>query len=164
MALLTTATWHDASRAQLQPAPADPAQMTVELQMSNIEGQKIFVPSRLVVPANTTMRLLLTNPSGTRHTFKSPSLFQEADAEWLQGQSQGASVGEDGALLVDPGGYAAIRFTTGDLDYHPFWCTVPGHAAWGMTGALLVMPAPGDPDAIPPADAAEAGPAGIPAQ
>ena len=79
-----------------------------------------FLPDRIVVSSGGPVNLALDNQGGLFHDLAIPDLgFRIAAAS-------GAQV-SGGLELLEPGEY-------------PFECTVPGHAAAGMIGVLIVTP------------------------
>lgn len=117
-------------------AAAQPA-TTIEIEMGTPEGQKVFVPDQLRLPAGESLRLVLVNRSDNDHAFVAPDLMQHADVRLLDGESAKATL-QDGAVTVGSHGQAVLALRIARPGTYDFRCPMPGHAEWGMRGTLTV--------------------------
>lgn len=85
-----------------------------------------FTPNRIDAKVGVPLTLQLTNKGTERHDLNFESLHMPG----LGGVES----------LVEPGGSTTITLTFDKPGTHTFICTLPGHAAAGMTGAAYVTP------------------------
>jgi len=85
-----------------------------------------FVPSRLDAKVGVPLRVRLTNNGTERHDLNFPSLHMPG----LEGVES----------ILEPGETRSITLTFAEPGTHNFICSLPGHAAAGMTGAVFVTP------------------------
>ena len=85
-----------------------------------------FVPSRLDAKVGVPLRVRLTNNGTERHDLNFPSLHMPG----LEGVES----------ILEPGETRSITLTFPEPGTHNFICSLPGHAAAGMTGAVFVTP------------------------
>jgi uncharacterized cupredoxin-like copper-binding protein len=85
-----------------------------------------FVPRRLDAQVGVPLTVRITNPGLKRHDLNFTSLHMPG----LQGVQS----------ILEPGETRTITLTMDQPGTHTFTCTLPGHAAAGMTGALFVRP------------------------
>lgn len=85
-----------------------------------------FEPSRLDAKVGVPMTVRLTNQGSERHDLNFPSLHMPG----LEGVES----------ILEPGETRTITLTFTEPGTHNFICTLPGHAAAGMTGAVFVTP------------------------
>ena len=85
-----------------------------------------FVPSRLDAKVGVPLRVRLTNNGTERHDLNFPSLHMPG----LAGVES----------ILEPGETRSITLTFPEPGTHNFICSLPGHAAAGMTGAVFVTP------------------------
>lgn len=85
-----------------------------------------FVPSRLDAKVGVPLRVRLTNNGTERHDLNFPSLHMPG----LEGVES----------ILEPGETRSITLTFTEPGTHNFICSLPGHAAAGMTGAVFVTP------------------------
>lgn len=85
-----------------------------------------FEPSRLDAKVGVPMTVRLTNEGSERHDLNFPSLHMPG----LEGVES----------ILEPGESRTITLTFTEPGTHNFICTLPGHAAAGMTGAVFVTP------------------------
>lgn len=83
-----------------------------------------FTPNRLDVKAGVPITLQLTNKGSEQHDLNFPSLHMPA----LEGVES----------ILDPGQTRTITLEFDQPGTHTFICSLPGHAAAGMTGAVYV--------------------------
>jgi nitrite reductase (NO-forming) len=85
-----------------------------------------FTPNRLDATAGETLLVRLTNQGLERHDLNFPS---------------GHMPGLEGVeAILAPGESRTIRLRFDKPGTHTFLCSLPGHAAAGMTGAVFVRP------------------------
>lgn len=85
-----------------------------------------FVPNQILATVGVPMTLRLSNKGTERHDLNFPSLGMPG----LQGVES----------ILAPGETRTITLRFDEPGTHTFICSLPGHAAAGMTGAVLVRP------------------------
>jgi nitrite reductase (NO-forming) len=85
-----------------------------------------FIPNRIDARAGVTLSVRLTNNGRERHDLNFPSLHMPG----LQGVE----------AILEPGETRTITLRFDEPGTHTFSCSLPGHAAAGMTGAVFVRP------------------------
>lgn len=85
-----------------------------------------FTPNRIDAKVGVPITVRLTNRGTERHDLSFPSLHMPG----LQGVE----------TILDPGETRTVTLTFDQAGTHTFICTLPGHAASGMTGAAYVSP------------------------
>ncbi len=85
-----------------------------------------FTPSQLDAKVGVPLRVRLTNRGTERHDLNFPSLHMPG----LQGVES----------ILEPGETRTITLQFDQPGTHTFICSLPGHAAAGMTGAVFVRP------------------------
>ncbi len=85
-----------------------------------------FVPNRLNAKVGMPLRVSLTNRGTERHDLN----FQAIHMPGLQGVES----------ILEPGETRTITLQFDTPGTHTFICSLPGHAAAGMTGAVFVRP------------------------
>lgn len=85
-----------------------------------------FVPNRIDAKAGVPLRVQLINVGTERHDLN----FQSLHMPGLEGVE----------AILNPGETRTITLTFDQAGTHTFICTLPGHAALGMTGAAFVSP------------------------
>lgn len=85
-----------------------------------------FVPSRIDAKVGVPLRVQLINRGTERHDLNFPSLHMPG----LKGVE----------AILEPGETRTLTLTFDAPGTHTFICTLPGHAASGMTGAAFVSP------------------------
>ena len=85
-----------------------------------------FVPNRLDAKVGVPLRVRLTNNGTERHDINFSSLHMPG----LEGVQS----------ILEPGETRMITLTFNEPGTHSFVCSLPGHAAAGMTGAVFVTP------------------------
>ena len=83
-----------------------------------------FVPNRIDAKAGVPITVRLVNRGTERHDLNFPSLHMPG----LAGVES----------ILEPGETRTITLTFDQPGTHTFICTLPGHAASGMTGAAYV--------------------------
>jgi nitrite reductase (NO-forming) len=85
-----------------------------------------FTPNRLDAKVGVPLTVRLTNRGLERHDLNFPSLHMPG----LEGVES----------ILEPSATRTIRLQFDTPGTHTFICTLPGHAAAGMTGAVFVRP------------------------
>jgi nitrite reductase (NO-forming) len=85
-----------------------------------------FVPNSLTAKVGVPLRVTLTNRGTERHDLNFPALHMPG----LQGVES----------ILEPGETRSITLQFDTPGTHTFICSLPGHAAAGMTGAVTVRP------------------------
>ena len=83
-----------------------------------------FTPNRIDAKVGVPVSVVLTNRGTERHDLNFPSLHMPG----LQGVE----------AILEPGESRTVTLTFDQPGTHAFICTLPGHAAAGMTGAAFV--------------------------
>jgi len=85
-----------------------------------------FSPNRLDAKVGVPLKVRLTNRGLERHDLNFPSLHMPG----LEGVES----------ILEPGETRTITLQFDEPGTHTFICSLPGHAAVGMTGAVFVRP------------------------
>lgn len=85
-----------------------------------------FAPNGLNATVGVPLRVTLTNRGTERHDLNFPALHMPG----LQGVES----------ILEPGETRSITLQFDTPGTHSFICSLPGHAAAGMTGAVTVRP------------------------
>ena len=85
-----------------------------------------FTPNRIDAKVGVPLTVRLTNRGTERHDLN----FEALHMPGLAGVE----------AILNPGETRTIRLTFDQPGTHTFICTLPGHAAAGMTGAAFVKP------------------------
>ncbi len=85
-----------------------------------------FTPNRIDAKVGESLTIRLTNRGTERHDLN----FQSIHMPGLAGVES----------ILEPGETRTITLTFDQPGTHTFICTLPGHAAAGMTGAVYVTP------------------------
>ena len=85
-----------------------------------------FTPNQINAKVGVPLTLRLTNRGTERHDLN----FEALHMPGLQGAE----------AILEPGETRTITLTFDQPGTHTFICTLPGHAAAGMTGAVFVSP------------------------
>ena len=85
-----------------------------------------FTPNQLDAKVGVPLTVRLTNRGTERHDLNFPSLHMPG----LGGIES----------ILDPGETRTITLQFDEPGSHTFICSLPGHAAAGMTGAVFVQP------------------------
>jgi uncharacterized cupredoxin-like copper-binding protein len=120
-------------------APALAAQSVTEVKVSlgNQAGELKFFPSDLNFVAGQKYKLVLDNPSATKHYFTAKDF---ADASWTQ-KVEAGKVEIKGAiheLELKPGATAEWVLIPEKPGTYQLRCTIPGHTEAGMTGKIVI--------------------------
>lgn len=98
----------------------DPSTGSAEIVMEDLR----FTPNQLNAKVGVPLRLRLTNRGTERHDLNFPSLHMPG----LEGVES----------ILEPGETRTVTLQFDQPGEHTFICTLPGHAASGMTGAVIV--------------------------
>ena len=98
-------------------APAAPSIVFEEMR---------FVPNRIDARVGVPLTVRLTNSGRERHDLNFPALHMPN----LEGVE----------AILEPGETQTITLRFDQAGTHTFSCSLPGHAAAGMTGAVFVRP------------------------
>ena len=103
-------------------APSDGSSGVAEVVLEEMR----FKPNRINAKVGVPLTLRLTNEGTERHDLN----FESIHMPGLRGVES----------ILEPGETRSITLTFDEPGTHLFICTLPGHAAAGMTGALFVSP------------------------
>lgn len=110
----------------------------IKVSLGNSSGELKFFPSRIELKTGTPYKLLLDNPSSTKHYFTSKDF---ADASWTR-KVQAGKVEVKGAihkLELKPGAEAEWVLTPMKSGTYELHCSIKGHAAAGMVGEIVII-------------------------
>ena len=100
----------------------------------DMQGRR-FMPSEVVLPADTKVKLVLLNHDSELHAFVPGTLFAGVN---MNVSGNGFPEFTDAGfrrLIVPPDGRAEIGFIPARIGDYPFLCDMPGH---DMKGTILV--------------------------
>ena len=100
----------------------DPSTGSAEIVLEDLR----FTPNQLNAKVGVPLTVRLTNRGLERHDLNFPSIHMPG----LEGVES----------ILEPGETRTIRLQFDAPGSHTFICTLPGHAAAGMTGAVFVRP------------------------
>lgn len=100
----------------------DPSTGSAEIVMEDLR----FTPNQLNARVGLPLNVRITNRGTERHDLNFSSLHMPA----LKGVES----------ILEPGGVRTITLRFDQAGTHSFSCSLPGHAAAGMTGAVFVRP------------------------
>ena len=95
-------------------------------QVEIVATEMRFSPNRIDARVGQSVLITIVNRGSERHDL----VFQSIEMPDLRGVE----------TLTMPGQSTRLRMTFDRPGTYPFLCTIPGHAASGMTGALFVSP------------------------
>ena len=132
LCLMTT----DAALAAVAPSqqPVD----TLTIHLGNELGSLVFEPNTLTFDAGKRYKLLLDNPSPTKHYFTAKDF---ADVIWTQ-KVEAGNVEVKGAiheLELKPAAEAEWVFVPQKPGTYELHCSIAGHAEAGMVGTLTIV-------------------------
>ena len=102
--------------------PSDGSSGTADVVLEEMR----FKPNRINAKVGVPLTVRLTNEGTERHDLN----FESIHMPGLGGVES----------ILEPGETRSITLTFDEPGTHLFICTLPGHAAAGMTGALFVSP------------------------
>jgi uncharacterized cupredoxin-like copper-binding protein len=118
-------------------ATAQTALIEVKVSLGSPQGELKFFPDTLQFTAGQKYKILLDNPSPTKHYFTAKDF---ADASWTQ-KVQAGKVEVKGAiheLELKPGALAEwviVPMKSGSYELH---CSIAGHTEAGMVGKISI--------------------------
>jgi uncharacterized cupredoxin-like copper-binding protein len=116
--------------------------LEVTVQLGNVANELRFVPNTLRFEAGKRYKLKLSNPSKLKHYFTAKDF---ADNIWNQ-KVEAGNVEIKGAIHeveLKPTAQADWVFVPIKSGTYELHCSIPGHAAAGMTGTLTIAITPG---------------------
>ncbi|ACK70995.1 blue-copper-protein-like protein [Gloeothece citriformis PCC 7424] len=119
------------------PALASTDTTQVKVSLGNSAGELKFFPNHFEFVAGQKYKLLLDNPSPTKHYFTSKDF---ADASWTQ-KVEAGKVEVKGAiheLELKPGAEAEWVFIPLKGGTYELHCSVSGHSEAGMIGDIVI--------------------------
>lgn len=121
----------------LTPAFAQSAPVEVKISLGSSQGELKFFPSQLNFVAGQKYKLILDNPSPTKHYFTAKDF---ADASWTQ-KVEAGKVEIKGAiheLELKPTAMAEWVIVPLKTGKYKLVCTIPGHLDAGMVGEITI--------------------------
>ena len=118
-------------------ALASQAPTEIKVSLGNTAGELKFFPNHLEVQTGTAYKLLLDNPSPSKHYFTAKDF---ADASWTR-KVQAGKVEVKGAiheLELKPTAEAEWVFTPMKPGKYELHCSIAGHAEAGMVGEIII--------------------------
>ncbi len=109
----------------------------VKVELGAKGGDLVFEPSQLIFQAGKLYKLVVENPSPTKHYF---SALRFASAVWTRKvEADGVEIkGSVREIEVKPGGEAEWFFVPVKAGTFRLECTIPGHAEAGMVGTIRI--------------------------
>jgi uncharacterized cupredoxin-like copper-binding protein len=129
--------------APIKPAAVDFTKqeaIAVKVSLSNSDNELKFIPDRFTFESGKRYKLLLSNPSETKHYFTSKDF---ADAIWTQNVVAGnvEVKGNIRELELRPNTTAEWTFVPIKSGTYELHCAIVGHAEAGMRGTITIQPA-----------------------
>lgn len=121
-------------------APSQQPVDTLNIHLGNQSGALVFEPDQLTFSAGKRYKLVLDNPSPTKHYFTAKDF---ADVIWTQ-KVEAGQVEVKGAvheLELKPGAEAEWVFVPQKPGIYELHCSIAGHAEAGMVGNLTISAA-----------------------
>lgn len=118
-------------------APSQQSIETVQANLGNTSGALVFEPDQLTFEAGKRYKLVLENPSPTKHYFTAKDF---SDIIWTQ-KVEAGNVEVKGAiheLELKPGAEAEWVFIPQKPGTYELHCSIAGHAEAGMVGTITV--------------------------
>ncbi|MEB3210320.1 MAG: cupredoxin domain-containing protein [Leptolyngbyaceae bacterium] len=118
-------------------APSQQPTETVNIHLGNAAGELVFEPNHLTFVAGKRYKLVLDNPSPTKHYFTSKDF---SDVTWTQ-KVEAGNVEVKGMvheLELKPGAEAEWVFISQKPGTYELHCSIAGHAEAGMVGTITV--------------------------
>ncbi len=118
-------------------ALANTDDIELKVSLGNSSGELKFFPNNLTLKTGRQYKLLLDNPSPSKHYFTAKDF---ADASWTK-KVQAGKVEVKGAiheLELKPEAAAEWVITPMKPGKYELHCSIPGHAEAGMTGEIVV--------------------------
>ncbi len=113
--------------------------IAVKVSLSNSDNELKFIPDRFTFESGKRYKLLLSNPSETKHYFTSEDF---ADAIWTQNVVAGnvEVKGNIRELELRPNTTAEWTFVPIKSGTYELHCAIAGHAEAGMRGTITIQP------------------------
>ncbi|MGI0487001.1 cupredoxin domain-containing protein [Pantanalinema rosaneae CENA516] len=111
--------------------------IAVQVSLGNAANELRFVPDHLEFVSGQRYKLLLTNPSNSKHYFTAKDF---TDGIWTQ-KVEAGKVEVKGAIHeveLKPGAQAEWLFVPIKAGNYELHCSIPGHTEAGMTGTVVV--------------------------
>jgi uncharacterized cupredoxin-like copper-binding protein len=115
-------------------APQSQAIRTIAVVM---QGSR-FIPAKIVVRRDETVRFLITNRDPIAHEFVLGDAVEQAEHEKEMASMPGMPMDDPNGVTVAPGSVGSLVWTftrAGELQYA---CHLPGHYQDGMVGQLTI--------------------------
>ncbi len=109
----------------------------IKVSLGDRAGNLKFIPNHFNFTVGQKYKLVLENPSATKHYFTAKDF---ADASWTQ-KIQVGKVEIKGAihdLELKPTGQAEWFFVPMKPGIYKLYCSIPNHAESGMTGEIVI--------------------------
>ena len=119
-------------------AIAQPNFTEIPIHLGDESGQLQFFPNDIHLKLNQKYKLILDNPSPSKHYFTAKDF---ADASWTQ-KVQAGKVEIKGAihdLELKPGGLAEWVLIPQKAGIYSLYCSVLGHREAGMIGKITIQ-------------------------
>jgi len=110
------------------------AARSVEVDLSEFE----FAPNSLTFDRSQPYRLVLRNDGSFTHTFTSKGFFQAIAAQKLVSATGVQTLPYIEQIEVPAGGSKELDFVAERAGRYPLECSVFMHAAFGMTGEIVI--------------------------
>ncbi|NUN63932.1 copper-binding protein [Pseudanabaena biceps] len=113
--------------------------IAVNVSLSNTANELKFIPDRFIFESGKRYKLVLSNPSATKHYFTSKDF---ADAVWTQNVVAGnvEIKGNIRELELRPNTTAEWTFVPIKSGTYELHCAIAGHAEAGMRGSITIQP------------------------
>ena len=135
--LIVLAIAFSGSLIAINPVGASEQPIEVKVSLGNSAGELKFFPDSLEFIAGKQYKLLLDNPSPTKHYFTAKDF---ADAIWTRKVDAG-NVEIKGAiheLELKPTAKAQWVFVPMKPGTYQLYCSIPGHREAGMVGEIVI--------------------------
>ena len=134
---IVTACFVVADSALAAVAPSQQPVDTLTMHLGNETGGLVFEPDTLTFDAGKRYKLLLDNPSPSKHYFTAKDF---TDVIWTQ-KVEAGNVEVKGAVHeveLKPGAEAEWVFVPQKPGTYELHCSIAGHAEAGMVGTLTI--------------------------
>lgn len=123
----------------VQAQTTAPEIVTINISLGNEAGELKFLPDNLNFKVGQKYKLILDNPSPTKHYFTAKDF---ADVSWTQ-KVEAGKVEVKGAiheLELKSTANAEWIFVPMKAGTYELYCSIPGHAEAGMRGKIVISP------------------------
>ena len=128
---------HPATEAVQVSSGAD---WTQEETISITLSEYAFSPDQLRLSGGRPYRFHLQNKGTSRHTFTAPEFFTAVAVR--EGAVADEALTSGGTITVPAGGTKDIELVPLNPGTYEMVCDVPMHSLFGMTGQIVIQPAP----------------------